>query len=243
MKTFYEVLKNDFKTYLKYNIIQSVVILSLLFAGIMAFAPGIDPLLLIYITVFVLPVIIFSIGFYIEREDKTIIPSALCECNSVTLISAKITTALILLLIPFVLYMLVMTFVLNFHINVILFLLIYILGAVLHIVVGVVLAIISKSTSIMSASYIAYIVLFSAIPIFYTSGLIPNAFQYLLLISPAHTSGILFQEIYYGYAYSPTWLIFLAVILQLVYIFVLSAFIIRPYYKTYLIISRMDKKE
>jgi len=135
-----------------------------------------------------------------------------------------------------------MTFILNIDFNVFLFLLVYLLAVIMHVTIGTVLAIISKSNSIMSASYIAYIVIFSLIPIFYTQGLIPVAFQYVMVISPAYLSGILFQEIYFGYAYSPEWLIVLAIVLQFIYIFGLTYFIIRPYFKSYLLYT-MDKDE
>ncbi len=237
MSKFIEIIKSDFKYYLKFGILQTVVILSLLFAGIMAFFPNFDALIIIYITVFILPVIIFSISFFLESEEKSLVPLATCECPSMVPILAKLTSALLLLMIPFVLDIFVMALVLNTHFNILLFFLVYLLAAVMHVVVGTVLAIISKSTSIMSVSYIAYIVIFSLIPIFYARNLIPTALQYVMVISPAYLSGILFQEIYYGYAYSPIWLIVLAIALQLVYVSAMTYFVIRPYFKSYLILT------
>jgi len=242
MKKFIEIVKSDFRYYYKFGIIQTVVILSVLFAGLMAFFAQIDVLIIIYITVFVLPVIIFAISFFLESEEKSLLPLAICDCPSMVPILAKMTSAILLLLIPFILDSLVMTFILNIDFNVFLFLLVYLLAVIMHVTIGTVLAIISKSNSIMSASYIAYIVIFSLIPIFYTQGLIPVAFQYVMVISPAYLSGILFQEIYFGYAYSPEWLIVLAIVLQFIYIFGLTYFIIRPYFKSYLLYT-MDKDE
>ena len=105
----------------------------------------------------------------------------------------------------------------------------------MHITIGIVLAITSKSTSIMSISYIAYIVIFSVMPIFYSQGLVPDALRYVLIVSPAYLSGVLFPEVILGYAFSPGWLIATAVILQVVYILVLTYFVARPYFKSYLI--------
>lgn len=243
LNTFKDLIKSDFKNYFKYNILQIVIMVSILFAGAMAFVPGIDALIFVYATVFILPVVIYAINIYIEMEEKTLLPMAACKCPSIILILSKVTSAMLLLLIPYVLYALVMTLVLNIHINILLFLLIYVLAGVMHIAIGIVLAMISKSTSIMSISYVAYIVIFSLIPFFHASGLIPKAFQYVMVISPAYLSEILFQEIYFGYAFSPTWLIVLSVILQIVYIVGLTYFIIRPYFKSYLILATSREGE
>jgi len=242
MKRFTEIVRNDFRNYLKFNILQIVVIFSLLFAAAMAFFPSFDAMIFIYVTVFIFPVILFAISIYIESEERRLIPWTDSEYPTLLVILAKICSSLILLIIPFVLDIMVMRFVLNIHFNVLLFFLVYVLAAIMHVVIGTVLAIVSKSSSIMSASYIAYIILFSLIPIFYTRDLIPDAFQYVMVISPAYLSGILFQQIYFGYIYSPDWLIVLAVVLQVVYIGVLTMLVIRPYFKSYLILPK-DKEE
>lgn len=234
MKKFIDIIKNDFRNYRQYRIIHTVVILSLLFSLTMAFIPSVDPLLMVYITVFVLPVIVLAISVYIENEEKTLFPLAICECTSLEIILAKLISALLMLLLPLLLFVVIMYTILNMNFNILLFILIYLLSSIMHIVIGTVLAIISKSSSIMSISYVAYIVIFSVMPIFYAEGLIPEVFQYILIISPAYLSGILFQEIIYGYAFSPDWLIILAVVLQIVYIGFLTFFVVRPYFKTYL---------
>ncbi len=235
MTNFLTILKNDFNNYIKYNILHIVIAISVIFAGAMAFVTNIDAMIFIYITVFILPTIIFSISIYIEKEEQTLLPLAIAKCSSLEIILSKVTSAMLLLLIPFVLYSLVMVFVLNMTINILLFFLVYVLGSIMHIIIGLVLALISKSTQIMSISYIGYIVLFALIPFFYANNLIPKVFQYILVISPAYLSGILFQEIYYGYAFSSTFMIIIAVILQVLYIGLLTYFVVRPYFKSYLL--------
>jgi hypothetical protein len=79
-------------------------------------------------------------------------------------------------------------------------------------------------------------------PIFYQEGLIPEFFQYVLIVSPAYLSGVLFQEVVYGYVFSPNWLLVLAVVLQLAYIGLLSYFVVMPYFKSYLLMS-VNKEE
>ena len=243
LSRFIQIIKNDFKNYLRYSVLQTVLILSVLFSVSMAFFPQIDPLILVYITVFILPVIILSISIYIENEEKTLFPLAMCDCSALEIILAKVVSALLILLIPLILYIIIMFTVLHMSFNVLLFILIYLLSAVIHIIIGIVLAIISKSNHIMSISYIGYIVIFSVMPIFHQQGLIPEYFQYILIVSPAYLSGLLFEQIIIGYIHIADWLIILAILLQLIYIGVFTMFVIRPYFKSYLFYRINEKGE
>jgi ABC-type Na+ efflux pump permease subunit len=241
LNRFIQIVKNDFKNYLRYSVLQTVLIISVLFSVTMAFFPQINPLILVYITVFIIPVIILSISIYIENEEKTLFPLAMCECSSLEIILAKLVSSLLMLLIPMVLYIIIMFTVLHMNFSIILFILIYLLSAITHIIIGIVLAIISKSSHIMSISYIGYIVIFSVMPIFYQEGLIPEFFQYILIVSPAYLSGILFEQIIIGYIHTADWLIIIAVLLQFVYIGVFTMFVIRPYFKSYLFYRISEK--
>lgn len=243
MNRFVQIVKNDFRNYLRYGVLQTVLILSVLFSVTMAFFPQVNPLILVYITVFVLPVIILSISIFIENEEKTLFPLAICECSALEIILAKLVSALLMLLIPMVLYVIVMFTFLNMSFSVWLFILTYLLSAVTHIIIGIVLAIISKSSNIMSISYIGYIVIFSVMPIFYQQGLIPEFFQYILIVSPAYLSGILFEQIIIGYIHTTDWLVIIAVVLQLIYIGIFTMLVIRPYFKSYLFYRIEEKGE
>lgn len=234
LKRFNQIIKNDFKNYIKYGIFQTILVIALLFSLSMVFLPQVNPLILIYITIFIIPVIIFSISIYIENEEKTLFPLTFSSENAMEIILAKITSALILLIIPMIAYILVMQISLHMNYNVFLFILIYLLAAIMHIVIGIVLAVISKSNRIMSISYIGYIVLFSLTPIFYAEGLVPDFFEYILVISPAYLSGVLFEQVIVGYIHAEDWLLLLAIVLQFVYIFLLTYFVLKPYFKSYL---------
>lgn len=242
MKQVLQIIKNDFRSFIKYNILQTIIILSVLFAGTMVFLPSVNPLILVFITVFIIPVILLSVSIFIEKQENTLFPLSISECSSLQIIVSKVISALLLLLIPFVLEILIMYFVLHMSFNFFLFLLIYMLSAVIHAAIGITLAIMSRSSSIMSFAYIGYIVIFSVMPIFYIQGLIPTVFEYVLVVSPAYLSGILFQQVIFGYTFSPDWLIITAVLLQLVYIGVMTFFVIIPYFKSYLF-THLENRE
>ena len=80
-------------------------------------------------------------------------------------------------------------------------------------------------------------------PIFYQQGLIPEFFQYILIISPAYLSGLLFEQVIVGYIHTPNWLIVVAVLLQFAYVFIFTFFVIRPYFKSYLLFRINQKGE
>lgn len=241
MKRFGTIIKNDFKNFMQYNILQTIVIISILFALSMVFVTSIEPLIFIYVTVFILPVILLSVSIYIENEEKTLFPLAMCDCSSIEIILAKMTSAMLMMFIPFILYIIIMYAVLGMTFNFILFFLVYLLASAIHIVIGIVLAIISKSSQIMGVSYVAYIVIFSVMPIFYSEGLIPSFFQYVLIVSPAYLSGLLFQEVMFVFSNVSTILVILAIVLQIAYIGLLTYFVIRPYFKSYLFFRVSEK--
>jgi ABC-type Na+ efflux pump permease subunit len=226
---------NDLKKLVEYRILHLMIVLTLLFSATMAFVPSINPSNIIYVSIFIVPVILFSISMYIEKEENTLLPLLYSPCKTITIVFSKIASALVMSAIPIFAYSLVLGLVLKIDINYFYFVLAYFLGVALHIIIGLSLSIISKSSKILSTNYIVYIVVFSVIPIFYNNGLIPLNFQYFLVISPAFLSGLLIDNILVGVAFSSAWWIFLTIILQIIYIIVLTAFVIVPYFKSYLL--------
>lgn len=240
MKKVCQVIKNDFMIYRKYGILQTIIVLSLLLALSMVFLPSLNPLIVIYITVFVLPVIVFSISTFVEKQHEVFFTEDSSNIKILVTVLAKMLSSILLLLFPLLLYLLVMKFYLHMNFNIFLFALVYILSAFMHILIGMVLAIISKNNKNLTISYIAYIIVFSVIPIFYSEGLIPPVFQYLLLVSPAYSSGVLFDQLILGYSRSSDLLTVFAVLIQIIYIFVLSHLVVKPYFKSYL--KHIDSK-
>ncbi|MDD3122946.1 MAG: hypothetical protein PHC62_05430 [Candidatus Izemoplasmatales bacterium] len=226
---------NDLKKLVEYRILHLIIILTLLFSATMAFFPSINPANIVYVSIFIVPVILFSISMYIEKEENTLLPLLYAPCKTITIVFSKIASALVMSSIPLFAYSLVFGLILRIDINYLYFALAYFLGVTLHIIIGLALSIISKSSKILSTNYIVYIIVFSLIPIFYNNGLVPLSFQYYLIISPAFLSGLLIDNILVGVAFSSAWWIFLTIILQIIYVIILTAFVILPYFKSYLL--------
>ncbi|MDT8336266.1 MAG: hypothetical protein RQ856_00410, partial [Candidatus Izemoplasmatales bacterium] len=215
-------------------ILHMTVIISVLFALAMGFFSDIDSLLFVFVSVFIFPVIIHSIILFIEREEDSPLPVSLCESKIHEVIIAKILAAITLHLVPFILYILVMLFVLDMNFSIMLFLLTYLLGLIIHVTVGLVITIISKTHVKMLLMYVGYIILFSFLPFISLMNYIRDSIQYLFIFSPAYLSGILFQNIIFGYLYSEQLLVILAIILQLLFSGLLIWFFIKPFYQNHI---------
>ncbi|MDD3477585.1 MAG: hypothetical protein PHP32_01750 [Candidatus Izemoplasmatales bacterium] len=241
MKHFQMIIINDLKRYFEYRIFHVHIAISILFAASMAFFGSIHPSNFIFVAIFILPVVLFSISLFIEREEGSILPWVSAPCSPTLIAVAKMTSALLMQLIPFVLFSIVLVLK-GYEFSYLLFLLAFLLGSLVHIVIGLSLSILSKSNQILSISYLIYIVLFSVLPIFHANGLIPDRFSYALIISPAYLSGILIDSIMAGSLESPVLLVILSVVLQLAYAAILLRYVIAPFFKPYLLDS-LGKKE
>ncbi|MGD9909281.1 MAG: hypothetical protein AB7U79_01600 [Candidatus Izemoplasmatales bacterium] len=218
----------------EYKILHIHVAISFLLAALMAFYRNISMANYIYISIFVLPVILFAMLLFIEREDQTVIPKEEGDIDKNQIVFSKIVSSLTLQLIPLFFYIIVITFAYHLHFSYLLFILAFLLGSLLHILIGLTLSIISKTSGVLSFSYLTYIILFSSIPIFYSAGLIPLQFQYALLVSPAYLSGILIDDVLISSVGSSLGIAIISAVLQVIYVLLLSYFIIRPFAKNYL---------
>ncbi|MCF7923868.1 MAG: hypothetical protein K9L64_02030 [Candidatus Izimaplasma sp.] len=235
MENMFNTIKNDLVNYYKYHFISIIVIISLIFSMFMGITNLFPPMIYIYISVFIMPVITFSVSLLIESQQNEVLPILIDkESNSVFFGIGKIISATIIQLIPFVFYSIVLFVVLEFRFNILLFFLVYLLSIIMHIIIGLALSIISKSSYSLSLSYIVYLLVFSMMPIFYSYGFINPDLSFVLIISPAYLSGVLFESVVNGYIVSSIWLVVLAVLLQLLYISLIFFFIIKPFISEYL---------
>ncbi|MFA7144456.1 MAG: hypothetical protein WC088_04245, partial [Candidatus Izemoplasmatales bacterium] len=155
-------------------------------------------------------------------------------------VMAKILAAVTIEILPFIGYVIITlirssAFVNSIHINYFFLFLVYVMGVIVHIIIGLSLSIIAKTSRILSLSYLGYIVVFSLLPILYSNGIIPEAFQYYLIISPAYLSGVLIDYIIFDTLNPELWLIILSIVLQIIYAIVLIRFVIMPFFKQYVL--------
>lgn len=235
MKNILLTIKNDFAEYKKYHFITILTIISFLFSLLMGVTNLFPPIIYIYISIFILPVITFSVTLFIESQQRTVLPQIVDSQSHPSVFAVgKILSATLLQLIPLIFYIIVMVFVLDYSFNIPIFALIYLLASITHIVIGLTLSIIAKSQYALSISYLVYLIVFTIIPIYYSLGIIQSKLNYLLIISPAFLSGILFESLINNSPMMPDWVNYLAVVLQFIYIGILFIFVIKPFIFDYL---------
>lgn len=249
LKDFLVLVWDDIKRLYTYNIILFVGVLSFLFTMFILFLPIFDSTNYLYISIFVLPVIIFSISMFIEREENTLLPLITSSVSGLKIVMVKVFAAVVIELIPFIGFVLAMiigrdsNFSNDVNINYFSLLLVYIMGVIVHIIIGLSLSIIAKTSAILSLSYITYIIVFSLLPILYSNGIIPQSFQYYLIVSPAFLSGVLIDYIVSDALNPEIWLIVTSVVLQIVYTVVLIRFVINPFFKQYLLATQSEPQK
>jgi len=234
MKAFLHIVGEDLKKLARYRIISIVAILSVLFGAILIFFPDLDPAIIIYVTIFVMPVIVFSIDLTTDESEDTLASKDKPDAGPYLVLGAKISASLILLLLPIAIYAIVLGMFRQYEMSYSLFILTCLFSSLIHILIGLSLAIISKDYRMLPLNYIVYIVVFCAAPIFFSAGIIPNKYEYLMLFSPAFLSGVLTDNILVGYAYSDTWLLVISPLLLALWGALLTIFVVFPFFKNYL---------
>ena len=235
MKSVLQYIYQDYKRLFQARIIQMVFIISFIFGMMIVIFPTFDPANVFYLSVFILPVIVFAISMYIEKEEQAIYPIAYSKQDAIKMVLSKIASSLSLMLLPVLFFFLVIAVTASTNIQYVLLFIAYVVGALLHILIGLFISMASKTTKVLAASYITYVLVFSITPILYANGIIPYSMQYIMIISPAFLSGILIENILAGVWYSQPWLLILAGVLQIVYIFLLYVFAVRPHFLKYLL--------
>jgi len=234
MKQLWSMIKNDFKNYRKYHFLSIILLISVLFGFLMAYGRLFPPIIYIYISVFILPVISYSVTLVIAAQQGDLYVSD-SDISPHYFAFGKMLSALIVQLIPLLIYIIVFLLALNYSFNLLAFILIYILSSMMHIMIGLSLSMIAKSSFSLSMSYLVYIIVFSIIPIFYSLGFLESKLiNYILIISPAYLSGVIFESIIHQFHAVETWFVYVAVILQLVYIGLLYMFVVKPFIDSYL---------
>lgn len=231
MKQFGLDVVRDLKRMFDYQVLQITLVLSIVFALMMALLRDIDVVHFISLSVFIVPVIMFSIASFLRKEDHAGgLDRSTCE-KPWRVLGVHTVSALIVETIPFLLYSIILLLVRDVPFSFPLYFLTYYAGATLHVLIAAYLAMTSKTMRQLAYGYIVYVLVFSMTPILYANGIIPFAFQYWMLISPAYVSGLLIDNVLTGFQFSSTWLIVLAACLQVVEIVLLFTVALIPLYR------------
>ncbi|MFA7560914.1 MAG: hypothetical protein WCY80_02280 [Candidatus Izemoplasmatales bacterium] len=210
MKKLLNLIWKDFLFFIEYRLFYMILLLSLLFGFIIGFFPIVNPLFFIFLSLYIIPVITYSIKHYIDKEEY-----ALSETKKTTEnIIVKTVSSFMLNIIPLIIYIIVLVFVLHVRINYFLFILVYFLGSIIHILIGFIIAERAKTIISLSLTYTVYILFFSLIPFLFLYNFMPEIFNYILIFSPAYLNSVLLFNIQIGYIFSDVTLIVISLVLQ-----------------------------
>lgn len=228
MKRFWNEVVHDLKRMIDYQVLQITLVLSLVFAAMMALMPSIDAIHFFSLSLFIVPIIMFSIATFLRKEELTE-EGVPCSVKLAAFhLGSHAVSALIVETIPFVLYGLVMVLFRSSAFSFPLYVLAYFSGAFLHVLIAMYLALTSQTLRQLALGYIVYVLVFSMTPILYANGIIPYLFQYWMLISPAYVSGLLLDNVLTGIQFSSDWLIALSAVIQVSGILLLFRFALIP---------------
>ncbi len=243
MSEFLNLVKKDIWRFYKYRIFHIELGISFLMAVTIGFFKSVNPANFLYLIVLIMPVVIFSFSLRMDLVSLQLVPRPNQAPGGFKLLGAKLVSATALQLIPFLMFVIVIVFVRKTEIVFSLFLLEYLVAVVLHIVIGLTMATISGSDKTLAFGYMIYIIVFCMGPIFLSNGMIPSKFEYYFIYSPAYLSGVVLDNILAGVMYSPLWLMTTAVFVQIGLIFLLSYFMILPFFRDYIGILRKQGGE
>lgn len=233
MKHWFTLVKQDILRLYHTRIIHLILILSFLFGMMLSIFPTIDPSNIFYLSMFILPVIVFAVSMYVEKEEQSVYPIACSRKDAVKLVLSKVFSSILVMMLPILFFILVLSLRHGNQIQFGLLILGYIVGASLHVLIGLFIAMANRTSKTLAASYITYVLVFSVTPILYANGIIPYSMQYIMIISPAYLSGVLIENILAGVWFSPSWLLILSAVLQVVYIAVLYRVAVIPHFCKY----------
>jgi hypothetical protein len=231
MKRFGIHVWNDLKRLFDYQVVQITLVLSLVFALMMALMPQIDVIHFVALSVFIVPVIMLSIAAFLRKEEGFDDEPVATNKRAAYWLGVHACSAIAIETIPFVLYSFVLLLFRTTVFSYGLYIVTYFSGALLHVLIALYLAMSAKNPRQLAYGYIVYVLVFSITPILYSNGIIPYAFQYWMLISPAYVSGLLIDNVLTGVQFSSDWLILLASLLQAALIVSLSIFALIPLYR------------
>ncbi|NLZ61986.1 MAG: hypothetical protein GX904_04225 [Acholeplasmataceae bacterium] len=234
MKNYWLLLKADLKRLYQMRVFMLVVIVSFVLGVATGLFPFLNPANALYVSVFILPVLIFSFSLQFEINNQEGLPKTDRPISAAVFLLSKITSAVLIQLIPLLFIIIALVFIRGHKANYPALVGVYLLGILNHIVIGLSLSIISKSYRILPLSYLVYLLVFCVPPIFFSNGLLPLKLQYFLVFSPAYLSGVLIDNLLAANIYSPLWLLLLSVFLQIAYTVLLSLFVINPFFKAYI---------
>ena len=229
-----KIIKGEMKRLITYKILPVSLATSLLWIILFLFiskeeAKHITPLL-IFVDVTMMAILLIGASNHLEKQDGTIKTMMVLPVSITQILTSKILSSMVLGLESAVITSAALYFIHGVTYNYALLLMFVVIAVIVHAAIGFFLSLISKDFSTMLGLLMAYTLPFTIPTLLFSFGIINVKYEWILMISPSHSSGYLISAAVYN-EFDYIKVIFACLYLVILAI-VLFRFIVYPRFKS-----------
>lgn len=187
-----KLIGGELKRLVRYKILPVSLVTAILWIVLFLFlsekeAQDITPLL-IFVDVAAMSILLLGASHHLEKQEGTIRTMMVMPVSSGEILAAKTVASMVLALQSVLVTSLGLFFIHGVTFNYALLLLFVAIAGVAHAAIGFVLSLRSKDFSSMLGSLLIYMFVFTIPSILFSFGVIDEKYEWLLMISPSHST-------------------------------------------------------
>lgn len=192
MNNLSKLLLGEIKRLIKYKILPVSIVTSFIWILIFIFLNKAEALkiapLLIFVDISMMSILLISASNFLERQDGTIKTIMVLPVSLLEILLSKIISSLFLTFISAFITSLALYFIHSVVFNYGLLFIFIVITGIIHIIIGFWFSQISKDFTSMLGVFLMYLFPFTVPTILFSFGIINERYEWLLMISPAHSS-------------------------------------------------------
>lgn len=189
------LLKSEFKRLVKYKIVTIAFLLTFLWAAVLYLvgedAAGTFLPMFIFIDATTMSIMYVGSILYYEKQENTLKPLLVTPISVLSIVVVRVVTAIYIALQSGVLIALFAAFFLNVSVNFIALIVFLSIIAAAHAMIGFWISLHAPDFNDLLIAIVGYMFFFAFPTLFFSLGLLPDFFEYVLMISPTHGSFLL----------------------------------------------------
>ena len=198
MKKLNTLLAGEFRRLTSYKILPVSVAVTLLWVVLFLFvnpqeAKALAPIL-IYVDVTIMTIVLVGASNQLERQEGTIKSMLVLPIKLNTLLYSKIISSMVFGLESGIIMSLALFIIHGVVINYAVLLIAVLIASIAHAIIGFLLSLFSKDFNSLLGWLMVYTIPFVLPSILLTAGIIGSEFEWILMISPAHSANILIES-------------------------------------------------
>lgn len=219
MSKLLKLIKGELVRLYKYKILIVGIIVSLIWVLIIGLSQteSIKELIpmLIMLDAAMMNIIFLSASFFLEKQEGTMKTLLVTPIKLADVLIAKVIATIITSFISAAMVIIISYIVHNIIVNLLLLLIYLIIIVFAHTAIGFLITLFSREFTGMIAIYAGYAIVALLPSILFTTGILGEVWEYILIISPSHSAQILINSLFFDSN-------ILTIILSLIYLTVLG---------------------